>query len=371
MSDEVLKEMIRQVMSQSKKQVSFGWQGGEPTLMGLPFFQQAVELQQRYGCGHIVENGLQTNGLLIDKDWNRFLKEYNFLVGLSLDGPEHVHDHYRKQSNGKGTWATVVDKGKLMLDVGVAVNALTVVSEYSVQFGAEIYTFLKEMGFNYMQFIPCVETDLDNPERSSPFSVSGNAYGKFLCVVFDLWLEDFRHGSPTTSIRFFDSLISSYQGQGAVQCTQLQECGVYVVIEHNGDVYSCDFFVEPTWKLGNVMSSRLVDMLNSERQRKFGRLKVKLSETCRKCQWLSYCRGGCVKDRLRDPQDKYLNHFCEAYKLFFEHADSQIRHLAEEGQRRGALQKRQQSEQRRHKIGRNEPCPCGSGLKYKRCCDTR
>lgn len=368
MSEGVLEEVIRQVMSQSGRQVSFGWQGGEPTLMGLPFFQKAVDLERRYGRGQMVGNGLQTNGLLIDKDWARFFKEYSVLVGLSLDGPEHIHDYYRRQLGGRGTWSRVFDRAKLMMDAGVAVNSLTVVSDYSVHYPGEIYDFLKRSGFKYMQFIPCVESDPLNSGKAAPFSVSGEKFGKFLCKLFNLWVSDFQRGVPSTSIRFFDSLIYAYQGLEAPQCTLLKECGVYVVIEHNGDVYSCDFFVEPAWKLGNVMSSRLTDMLNSQRQREFGENKAKLPEVCRACTWLHYCRGGCIKDRLRDPRDGHGNHFCEGYRLFFAHADPRLKSLAEEGRKRLALQQRQQIEQRRGKVGRNDPCPCGSGLKYKKCC---
>jgi uncharacterized protein len=375
MSEDVLEEMIRQFMSQSGTQVSFGWQGGEPTLMGLPFFRKAVELQQKYGHNKEVGNGLQTNGLLIDKYWIRFLKEFNFLVGLSIDGPEHIHDHYRLLGNGSGSWSKVLDRGKLMFDAGVAVNAITVVSDYSVQFPEEIYTFNKETGFNYMQFIPCVETDPENSTRATSFSVSGENYGKFLCKIFDLWHDDFEENRPTASVRFFDSLFYSYVGMEPPECTLLKECGVYVVVEHNGDVYSCDFFVEPDWKLGNIMEKRLIDMLNSRRQREFGKLKASLPESCKKCSWVTYCRGGCTKDRIRDARDNGLNHFCQAYKMFFEHADSRFKLLAHGWKKQQAMHQEEDGQalspshkQKSGKIGRNAPCPCGSGFKYKKCC---
>jgi len=368
MSDDVLEETIRQVMTQAGPQVSFGWQGGEPTLRGLEFFRKAVDLQQRYGRGQLVGNGLQTNGLLIDKEWLRFLRKYNFLVGLSLDGPRHIHDHYRLRADGRGSWETVAGKAKNMLDAGVSVNALSVVTEYSAKHAAEIYISLKEIGFRHMQFIPCVETDPLDPGKAAPFSVSGEAYGEFLCDVFDLWLADFLEGRPTTSIRFFDSLLSVYQGMTAPECTLLKECGVYVVIEHSGEVYSCDFFVEPRWKLGNVMSSRIVDLLNSEKQKNFGRVKSRLPFVCRKCPWVGYCRGGCIKDRIRDPRDENLNHLCRGYQMFFAHADKRMRLLAEEAEKRRPFNNRLENGARRGKTGRNDRCPCGSGLKYKKCC---
>lgn len=330
MSDEIMEEMIRQALTYGEQQVSFAWQGGEPTLMGLQFFDKIVRAQQRYGYAQNVGNGLQTNGLLINKQWARFLKKYSFLVGLSLDGPKHIHDHYRRLRNGKGSWALVVDKAKLLLDSGVEVNALTVLNDYSVRFPDEIYQYHKSLGLNYMQFIPCVETDPKNPTRAASFSVPAVKYGEFLCRLFDLWLADFVQNKPSTSIRFFDSVFYNYVGLPPPECTLQEECGVYVVIEHNGNVYSCDFFVEPDWLLGNVMENNLKAMLNSDRQNKFGKMKASIPSDCKECQWLHYCRGGCTKDRLRDPRDKGRNHFCKSYMMFFEHADSTLKKMAAE-----------------------------------------
>lgn len=375
MSEDILEKMIGQFLSQSGEQVTFSWQGGEPLLMGLPFFEKAVELQQKYGHGKVVGNGMQTNGLLLDKSWANFLNKYKFLVGLSLDGPEHIHNCYRLELNGSGSWSKVIDRAKLLMDAGVAVNALSVVTDYSVQFPEEVYTFHKELGLNYMQFIPCVETDPEDSTHAAPFSVSSEEFGNFLCKLFDLWQSDFENGRSTTSIRFFDSIFYSYVGLAPPECALLEECGDYVVVEHNGNVYSCDFFVEAEWKLGNIMEENLIDMLNSNRQAAFGQMKSKLPESCKDCTWLMHCRGGCTKDRIRDPQDKNLNHFCRSFKMFFEHADKSLMHLAKEWKSHQALY--QEAEDQLHsrsenyeseKIGRNAPCPCGSGLKHKKCC---
>ena len=330
MSEEILEEIIRQLLSQPLQAVSIGWQGGEPTLMGLPFFEKAVALQIRYGKGKSVGNGLQTNGLLINKYWAKFLREYNFLVGLSLDGPEHIHDRYRLRAGGPATWADVVDRAKLMLDEGVEVNALVVVNDYSVHFPEEIYKFHKSLGLNHMQFIPCVETDPEDPSRGADFSAAGEALGKFLTTVFDLWLADFKGGEPTTFVRFFDSLFFRYVDREPPECDLLADCGSYVVVEHNGDVYACDFFVEERWKLGNIMERKLIHMLNSARQNEFGRMKADLPEACRSCEWLRICRGGCTKDRLRDPRDRGLNHFCAGFRMFFTYADPHLKRLAED-----------------------------------------
>jgi uncharacterized protein len=367
MSESVLEETIRQVLTFGGAQVSFGWQGGEPTLMGLPFFERAVELQQRYGRGQTVGNGLQTNGILINREWADFLSRYQFLVGLSLDGPEHIHNRYRRLRGGQDSYEKVTASANLMLEAGVAVNALSVVNDYSVRFPEEIYRFHKEMGLRYMQFIPCLEPHPEDREKIAPFTAPPEEYGLFLCRVFDLWLKDFDGTVATTSIRFFDSVFHTYVGLPPPECTLLKECGVYVVVEHNGDIYSCDFFVDPEWRLGNIMEGKLIDMLNSARQAQFGRQKSTLPEECRKCRWLVRCRGGCPKDRFNNPEDRSLDYFCKAYKIFFAHADPTFRKLAEDWKARqsaGTAPPPPSGE----KPGRNDPCPCGSGLKYKKCC---
>jgi len=373
MSEDVLKEMIRQATTQCEQNISFGWQGGEPTLMGLSFFEKVVYYQQRYGNGKTIGNGLQTNGLVLDYSWGKFLKDYNFLVGLSIDGPEHVHDHYRFLKNGKGSWKKIVDRAKLMLDMGVDVNTLTVVNDYSVEFPEEIYEFHKSLGFSFMQFIPCVETNPVNPAEPAPFSVSAEKYGEFLVKMFNLWQADFVDGAPTTSIRMFDSVLFHYVGLTPPECTLLPTCGIYVLVEHNGNVYPCDFFVEQDWKLGNVMENQLVDMLNSAKQHEFACLKSKLPVVCENCEWLKYCWGGCTKDRIKDPQDQNLSHFCSAYKMFYNHTDFFFKQMAEEWKESQLkadreLSNKQLSQAAFSNTGRNDPCPCGSGKKYKKCC---
>ncbi len=335
MSPQILEELVRQLMQTGESPVSFSWQGGEPTLMGLDFFRKAVAFEQKYGHdGQAVGNGFQTNGLLINEEWCQFLSEYRFLVGLSLDGPQHVHDHYRRDKAGRPTWERAMKAAELMAHHGVAYNILAVVNDYSAQFPREVYSFLTQQAFTantqekFLQFIPIVESDPETG-RAAAFSVSGEAYGKFLCEVLDYWLADFRDGWPTVSIRLFETVLHSYVGLRAPECTSMEECGCYVVVEHNGDVYSCDFFVEPRWKLGNLMQGSLVDMLNSPRQREFGRMKTGLPHPCRDCGWRNICRGGCTKDRVRDRADNGLSHFCISHKMFFEHADAQFRRLAE------------------------------------------
>ena len=334
MTDEVLEETMRQILAQPVPEVSIGWQGGEPTLMGLPFFEKAVEFQTRFGRGKAVGNGLQTNGLLLDRDWAAFLRRYKFLVGLSLDGPEEIHDHYRRLAGGQPTWRKTTEAARLLLDAGVAVNALTVVNDRTAGHAREIYEFHRSLGLVHMQFIPCVETDPARPAQAAPFAATGTSFGRFLAEVFDLWLGDFRDGAPTTFVRFFDSIFYRYVDREPPECDLAETCGAYLVIEHNGDVFACDFFVEPQWRLGNVMDGKLVHMLNSARQRGFGARKAELPQECGSCGWLSLCRGGCPKDRLRDPSDRGLNHFCAGFKVFFEHAEARMKALAEEWKKR-------------------------------------
>jgi uncharacterized protein len=328
MSTEILKEMIDQAAHQSHGHLNFGWQGGEPTLMGLDFFKKTVELQKEYSDVKFG-NSIQTNGLLLNEDWAKFLKKNDFLVGLSIDGKQHVHDKYRRDLAGKGTWARVKENAQMLINTGVQVNSLAVVNDYSVNYPEETYNFLKDLGFNYMQFIPIVEED-SKGEKAAPFSASPENYGKFLTKIFDLWKADFKNGRPTTSIRLIDAVFHKYVGMEAPECFLKKECGIYVVVEHNGDVYSCDFFVEPEWKLGNIRDDNLLEMLNSERQKKFGEMKLNVPDKCKECKWLQICRGGCTKDRIKDPRDQNVSHFCKSYQIFYEHADQDLKKLAEE-----------------------------------------
>ncbi|MBU0753925.1 MAG: anaerobic sulfatase maturase [Planctomycetes bacterium] len=374
MQEDLLEILIRQVMDSGSPRLSFGWQGGEPTLMGLSFFEKAVSLQKRYGRGKTVGNGLQTNGLLIDAAWTDFLTEYDFLVGLSLDGPEHIHDRYRVQRNGQGTWKRVVDRAERMLDKGVAVNALVVVNDYSVDFPEEIYRFHKELGLTHMQFIPVVENRVPGSD-ALPFALPVERFGEFLKTMFDCWWNDLDGLKPATSIRYFDALLFTYVGMTPPDCTLQETCGSYLVVEHNGEVYACDFYVTADWKLGNLRENRLIDMLNAPRQQNFGEIKAALPHKCGHCPWLIYCRGGCPKDRLLSEHKPPLNHLCRAYQAFFEHVHPRMQRLAADWtrQRKAAedaalLNRRAVTTDPRAVPGRNDPCPCGSGLKFKRCC---
>lgn len=328
MDDEVLETLIRQGLSQSGREISFTWQGGEPTLAGLDFFKKVVMYERMYGQGKIVGNGLQTNGTKLTKEWAEFLASYDFLVGLSLDGPEHIHNHYRVTKGDKPTWDRVMESLELLQNHNVAVNAMCCITDYSSDYAEELYEFYKSVGLDWMQFIPVVETDKENPNKAAPFSLTAQKYAQFLKTLFDLWINDFENGEPTTHIRNFDSLFYTYVDLPSPECTLLPECGVYPTVEHNGNVYSCDFFVENKWKLGNIKYASLIDMLNSKKQKQFGLMKRNLPQKCNGCKWYKHCFGGCTKDRIKDAGDEGMPRFCSTTIQFLEYADPIFKDLA-------------------------------------------
>ena len=319
-------------MAKASGSFTFIWQGGEPTLMGLDFFEWAVALQKRHGAGIRVENALQTNGTLVDENWARFFKRNNFLVGISLDGPRHVHDHSRRNAVGVGSWEKVDAGFRMLLKTGVMVNAVSCVTDFSSQYAREVYEYLKQAGATYLQFIPIVEplTQENGKRGVADYSISPEAYGNYLCTLFDLWHEDFVDGRPTTSIRYFETLFFMLLGHPAPECGSGKECGQYLAVEHNGDVYPCDFFVEPAHKLGTIQEHDPHDLFNSKRQRQFGGAKANLQPVCRSCKWLKLCHGGCLKDRRHNPASFKMNYFCKSLKMFLPHAVPVMRELAKQ-----------------------------------------
>ena len=338
MTGTVLQAMTIQALTRTNQPVTFGWQGGEPTLMGLAFFKKAVSLQHQYGEKTAINNCLQTNGLIIDKNWAEFLKQNAFLTGISLDGPDHIHDHYRKTKDGRGTWRQVVQSAQLLLSEAVDTNVLTVVTDYAAKFPEEIYRFHKDLGMNYMQFIPCAEKDKKSPEKMAPFSVTPLAYGTFLCTLFDLWVNDFVDNQPTTFIRYFDCIFHTYLNITPPDCSFNRECGTYLVVEHNGDVFPCDFFVERGYKIGNVLADDLTDMLNSEKQDAFGKNKAGRPVSCRLCPWLEHCGGGCPNYMIKTEENRSQNYYCPSFTMFFEYAHTTLLSLADKWQA-GILEK--------------------------------
>jgi len=327
MSDQVLQAVIRRYLRLRLPQSVFCWQGGEPTLMGLDFFRRAVSLMQRFGRGgQAVSNAFQTNGLLIDRDWCVFFRRYRFLVGLSLDGPAPFHDRYRVRG-GRGTHADAMRALGLMREMGVEFNVLCVVNDVTARRAREIYSYFRDLGVRHMQFIPCLETD-PRTRRPEPFSVSPEAFGDFLCELFDAWYPESRE---CISIRLFDGLLRRELYGSADLCYLDGRCGDCPVIEYNGDVYPCDFFVQPAWKLGNVVATPLEKVVARTRARRFRAARTRLPEACGDCEYMDLCRGGCLKDRERISGGFGVpTYFCASYRRLFAHAADSLRELAGE-----------------------------------------
>ena len=393
MSDEVLERYVRQyIEAQDVPEVNFAWQGGEPTLMGVDFFRRALRLQGQYADGKAITNSFQTNGILLDDEWGAFLAENSFLVGLSLDGPRELHDRYRVDRGQKPSFDRVMAGLDKLKQHQVEFNTLTVLQHHNAGHPLEVYRFLRETGSRFMQFIPIVERLAPQPgpdglELVAPrfeggalvarWSVGATQYGRFLCRVFDEWV---RRDVGSYFVQLFDVALGAWMGEEPSLCIFAETCGRALVIEHNGDLYSCDHFVYPDYRLGNVQDESIRDMVGSPAQIRFGRDKRDaLPEYCRKCRFLLACNGGCPKHRFeRTPDGEAgLNYLCEGYQRFFVHATPYMQAMTRElEQGRPAANVmawvRSQDEAaapaRRKEPGRNDPCPCGSGRKYKRCC---
>jgi len=328
MGEETLEIVMRKALLRPGQYMAFGWQGGEPTLMGLDFYREVIRLERRFGAGMHIANSIQTNGMLVDTHWATFFKENRFVVGLSIDGPADVHDKYRLGYGAEPSLAQVERAATIMLSTGVEVNALTAITEYSSHYAERIYVYLKSLGFTYMQFIPILETTDNKSMSIADYSVTAKSYGRFLCDLFDLWVDDFSEGRPSTSIRQFENYAAIYMGHESPECTERKRCGDYLVVEHNGDIFSCDFFVDDAWRLGAVNGdASLEQILNGKRQTLFGELKTKLDKRCLRCPYLQFCYGGCPKDRLRSPSFRRFNPYCESVKMFFGYADNRFREL--------------------------------------------
>ncbi|HOP02000.1 MAG TPA: anaerobic sulfatase maturase [Flexilinea sp.] len=335
MSNQVLKSYVRQyIAAQQVPQVHFAWQGGEPTLMGLDFFRRVVGYQKEAARpGMRIENAIQTNGTLLNDDWCRFFAENHFLVGISLDGPREMHDVYRKDKGNRGTFDRVIHGIRLLKDYQVDFNILTCVSAANAEKPLEVYHFLRdEVGAEFIQFIPIVEwerpTDPQKERKLSERSVNGEQYGYFLNSIFDDWLA---HDLSKIFVQIFDTSFGHWIGAPGGLCVFQETCGLALVTEHNGDVYSCDHFVEPDCYLGNMLKTPLAEMVGSEKQRQFGLAKRNsLPQYCRSCSFLFACNGGCPKDRtdITPDGEPGLNHLCSGFKTFFAHVDSPFRIMA-------------------------------------------
>jgi uncharacterized protein len=381
MSDELLEAFLRQQFEgQGGPVITVAWQGGEPTLMGVEFFRRSIELERKYAAarpGIRVENTLQTNGTVLDDTFCAFLREHDFLVGLSIDGPAPLHDANRVDKGGKPTFEAVMRGARLLQKHGVRVNALCTVNAANARHPLDVYRFLKEEVSPYLQFIPIVErandTGFNEGTTVTARSVTAEDFGAFLVAIFDEWV---RHDVGEVFVQMFDVTLQSYAGMRPGLCIFEPTCGNGVALEHNGDLYSCDHYVEPGYLLGNVHETPLVQLVRSDRQLKFGRDKLEsLTAQCRRCEVRFACNGGCPKDRFVRSRDgePNQNYLCAGYERFFKHVARPMRMMAallREGRAASdvmALLAREELTAALASAGRNDPCPCGSGRKYKRC----
>lgn len=373
MTDETLRELVRKYMNYHDRVVPFAWQGGEPTLMGLDFYKRAVEYQQLYGrSGQQVSNSLQTNAVLLDNPaWARFLHDYRFLVGASIDGPREVHDAFRMDHAGRGSHARVVAAIENLLAHEVEVNILAMVQPKNIHHPTETYDYLLGLGVDFLQFIPLAEKNPSGPGLAD-YSIDPEDYGRFLCEIFDLWAAE----KPRQAyVRMFDDALAVIMGHSHPTCMFAPECGPYFVVEHNGDIYACDFFVEEQWKYGNIHDLQFHHIPRLERYRTFRARKTAGLEECARCEWFSLCHGGCPKYRVMLGDAARPTYFCPAYRMFFEHAHDTLQAMAQrllqeqyEREARELISEDSQVALRYIPPDRNDPCPCGSGRKYKDCC---
>jgi uncharacterized protein len=392
MSDGLLENHIRQyIHAQDVPEVSFAWQGGEPTLLGVDFFRKVVDLQARYAGGKRISNALQTNGTLLDDEWCDFLAQKGFLVGLSVDGPAALHDSYRVDKRGAPSFDKVMRGLGFLKKHGVEFNTLTVVHKVNAREPLQVYRFLKEIGSTFIQFIPLVErfggeNDAGFPNELAPppdagtvqrgadvteWTVLPHDYGEFLCAIFDEWarMDVARH-----FVQLFDVALGIWAGMGSSLCVFSEKCGTALAMEHNGDVFSCDHFVYPKYKLGNLLNASLRGMVDSAQQRKFGADKADtLPAYCRGCEVRFACNGECPKHRFATtPEGEAgLNYLCAAYKRFFAHVDPHMRMMVRllESRRPPAdiMRMLAAAGPASNNSQRKQPCPCGSGRKRKHC----
>lgn len=333
MSDDMLERFIKMyIESQSMPQILFSWHGGETLMRPLSFYKKVIELQKKYGGGLVIDNSIQTNGTLLTDEWCRFFKDNNWLVGVSGDGPQEFHDEYRRNNIGAPSFHKVMRGINLLKKHGVEWNALAVVNDFNADYPLDFYHFFKEIECRYIQFTPIVERIIphtDGRTLASPmdahdapladFSVSPAQWGEFLCTIFDEWVKN---DVGQYFIQLFDSTLANWAGVQPGVCTMARTCGHAGVMEFNGDVYSCDHFVFPEYKLGNIREKTLVEMMYSDRQQKFGTDKYdSLPGQCRRCKYLFACNGECPKNRFTVTADGEpgLNYLCEGYYRFFEH----------------------------------------------------
>jgi uncharacterized protein len=389
--DDILENFISQyIKAQEIPVVTFTWQGGEPTLLGIDYFEKVIELQKKYSDGKTIENAFQTNGTRLNNEWCDFLRDNKMLVGISIDGEAHNHDYFRKTNSGGPTFKSVMRGIELLHKNNVEFNTLSCVNNYNVNYASETYRFLKRIGSGFIQFLPVVERTLNNPHDGSlnlvdpsfsgeasvtEWSVKASDFGDFLITVFNEWV---RKDVARYYVQIFDSTLANYVGEMPGLCVFSETCGDALVMEHNGDLFSCDHFVYPEFFLGNIGDIPITDMVKSQRQFDFGLNKRnKLPRYCLICDVRYVCHGECPKHRfIKTPDGRPgLNYLCEGYKKFFHYVEPYMEYMAKELKNRRAPANVMQWVKNKDNQAvkpvlpdRNDPCSCGSGKKYKNCC---
>jgi uncharacterized protein len=391
LDEELLENFIRQyIESQQIPIVTFTWQGGEPTLLGIDYFRKILEIEKKYANGKTIENAFQTNGTKLSDDWCRFFKDNNFLVGISIDGTEHNHDHFRKTKSGGPTFKKVMGGIELLHKHKVNFNTLSCINSYNVHYASETYRFLKRIGSGFIQFLPVVERaanrfkdkDLNLVPPSfgvgasvTDWSVGAEDFGMFLITIFNEWV---RNDVGMYYVQIFDTTLANYVGEMPGLCVFSETCGDALVMEHNGDLFSCDHFVYPEYFLGNITEKPIVDMVKSQVQFDFGIDKRnKLPQYCLRCEVRYACHGECPKHRfINTPEGQPgLNYLCAGYKKFFHHVEPYMEYMAKELKNKSApanvmnwVRNKESQVIKPLTPERNDPCPCGSGKKFKNCC---
>jgi uncharacterized protein len=356
------------------RQASLSWQGGEPTLAGLDFFRQVVSLEAKYAPRPMsISNSIQTNGLLIDDTWAEFFAEFNFLAGISLDDPQPLHDARRKDPGGRGSFRRVMNGLDALRRHGVDTNVLCVLTPDNVTQAGQLVDFFTGEGLGYLQFLPAMAFKASEPQSPASYLISPSEYGRFLTSLFDRWYLD---GVPGFSVRTFNNVLQSLLGAENDLCLHAETCRAGLVIEANGDVFPCDFYIHPDWRLGNILTDPLSAMAGGSRAGQFSKRKRALSPACRACEFVSLCRGECPRNRLPTPGGAPgASFFCTSYKALFRHSLPRFRELAGRLQNYRRYLDWQRSQGSQHEAvvpGAHAPCPCGSGRVFSGCCgDTR
>lgn len=332
----VLQRVLKNYMASCAGVASIVWQGGEPLLGGMPFFEDVVSLEAQYAKpGTVISNAVQTNGILLNRQWATFFKQYRFLVGLSIDGPRQLHDQRRVNAAGHGTYDRVMAGAGYLRDAGVEFNILTVVGAHNINHVPALMQFYRDNGFHWIQFLPEMAFHSQTPGTPGLYAITPEQYGNFLCEVFDLW---YQNGNPDLSIRFIDNVMQTYLHLAPDICTMRSHCPSRLVLESNGDIYPCDFFMGDEWRIGNIMDVSLEEALTSPVMRRFQQLKPDLPEACQRCAWLAQCHGGCPRNRgwAEDPMGQ-VDYFCESFKQFFAYTDERLRRLVRAAEKRSLL----------------------------------